>query len=342
MAERDAKLESFLSQAGWSDALRAVLAGDASNRRYLRLVRPEGGDRAVLMDAPPEKGENVRPFVYICDHLRSLGLSAPDIMARDESAGFLLLEDLGDDLYARVIPRDPALENRLYCAAIDVLVHLHHHPVPAGLDRYGPDTAAPLAALAFDWYLPAATGQEDSTAKSVFIPKMTEALTAHAADCDVLIQRDYHAENLLWLPGRDGVAQVGLLDFQDAMLGHRAYDLVSLLQDARRDVSPQIETDMVTRYIRATGQDRDRFERAYATLGVQRNLRIIGVFARLCLRDAKPGYLQFLPRVWSHLQHDLAHTTLMDLRDIVNATLPAPTPEILESLKAKCATAPTP
>lgn len=340
MTERDAKIESFLSRSGWSDALRAVLAGDASNRRYLRLVHPETGERAVLMDAPPDKGEDVLPFIRICGFLRGLNLSAPDIKARDEDAGFLLLEDLGDDLFARVIPREPQLENSLYSAAIDVLIQLHAHAPPPGLEAYGPAMAAPLSALAYDWYLPAATDQENASAKSEFMVAMQDALAAHAPDCDVLIQRDYHAENLLWLPERDGVGRVGLLDFQDAALGHRAYDLVSLLQDARRDVPTDIEVDMIARYIDATGQPSAAFKAAYATLGVQRSLRILGVFARLCVRDGKPGYLDFLPRVWGLLQRDLAHPNLSALQDIIDKTLPSPSPEILDKVKAKCATDP--
>lgn len=340
MTERDTKLEGFLSGAGWGDALRAMLAGDASNRRYLRLIRPTTAERAVLMDAPPERGEDVRPFVRIAEYLSGLGLSAPRVYARDDEAGFLLLEDLGDNLYARVIPRNPDIENSLYSAATDLLVELHGHP-PPDLQAYDPPLATELAALAFDWYLPGATGAENAAARQAFVTEMLRALEDNAPGCTVLIQRDYHAENLLWLPDRKGIARVGLLDFQDAMLGHPCYDLVSLLQDARRDVPPEIEAQMIARYITATGQDATTFAAAYATLGAQRNLRILGVFARLCMRDGKAHYVDLIPRVWGLLQRDLTHPALGALRASLAGILPEPTDRVLDMLKSKCATVPT-
>ncbi|MDQ2094329.1 aminoglycoside phosphotransferase family protein [Rhodalgimonas zhirmunskyi] len=341
MTNRDALIPDFLDRAGWGDATVAPLAGDASNRRYLRL-RDEGKGPAVLMDAPPEKGEDVRPFIAIADHLYALGLSAPRILARDENAGFLLLEDLGDDLFARVIPRDPTLESTLYEAATDLLITLHHAPAPTALKCYSPTLMAEMAALAYDWYLAHSVGP-DLASRDVFLARLEPLLKAHASEHDVLIQRDYHAENLLWLPDRDGVARVGLLDFQDAMSGHRAYDLVSLLQDARRDVPPALEREMLTRYIRrAADQDPHAFERAYHLLGAQRNLRILGVFTRLCIRDGKAHYVDLIPRVWGLLQRDLDHPALAAVAPHLRATLPEPTQDILDRLKQKCATAPKP
>jgi len=177
--------------------------------------------------------------------------------------------------------------------------------------------------------------------KEQFCAVLEPLLTCHAAAADVLILRDYHAENLLWLPERAGLARVGLLDFQDALEGHRAYDLVSLLQDARRDVSNRVESAMLERYIAATGQDAESFITAYRLLGAQRNLRILGVFARLCLRDSKPRYLDLIPRVWAYLQRDLEHPALSPLRPILADALPAPTPSILARLKDQCAIIPT-
>jgi aminoglycoside/choline kinase family phosphotransferase len=337
MPDRDAAIRAFLDKAGWSEADVAPLAGDASNRRYLRLSRHAGAECAVLMDAPPEKGEDTRAFIKIATWLKDAGFSAPEIYAQDKSSGFLLLEDLGDDLFARVVLADPEKEISLYSAATDLLAQLHEAPPPADLSPYSVPLMTEMAALAFDWYLVQTTGQDDD-AKACFMPLISELLNTYAATADVLIQRDYHSENLLWLPRRDGMARVGLLDFQDAMLGHRAYDLVSLLQDARRDVPSAIETKMIFRYAKATAQDIEAFNIAYHVLGAQRNLRILGVFVRLCVRDGKAHYVDLIPRVWDLLQRDMRHPALSDLRANLTRVLPEPTPSILESLKAKCAT----
>lgn len=337
MNARDHLIQGFLARTHWADAQISPLAGDASNRRYLRLKLPKSGQNAVLMDAPPERGEDVRPFVRIAQYLTDQGLSAPQIFAADEAAGFLILEDLGDDLFARVLADDPGQAAALYGCAVDLLADLHRRPAPE-LATYSPKVMADMAALAFDWYAPAAGG--DTCARAEFHAAMLAALTKHAADCDVLIQRDYHAENLLWLPDRNGLARVGLLDFQDAMRGHRAYDLVSLLQDARRDVAPETEAAMLARYIAQTGADDAGFRAAYHCLGAQRNLRIVGVFARLCLRDGKAHYPQLIPRVWGLLQRDLAAEPLREVAKITQAALPAPTPEIISKIVEKCATHP--
>jgi aminoglycoside/choline kinase family phosphotransferase len=340
MPSRERLIEEFLTKAGWADAARAPLAGDASNRRYERLRRPAHSP-AVLMDAPPAKGEDVRPFIHIAEHLSSLGLSAPRIMARDEAHGFLLLEDLGDALFARVIPEHPQLELPLYETATDVLLKLHSAALPDGLAPYAPPLMTELAALAFDWYLGQTTGANPQ-ARATFTAAFEPLLTNRAGECSVLVQRDYHAENLLWLPDRAGAARVGLLDFQDAMIGHPAYDLVSLLQDARRDVPPAIETAMVTRYLDQSGRDRDTFTTAYAVIGAQRNLRILGVFARLCLRDGKPHYVDLIPRVWDLLQRDLDHPALIPIAAILRKALPAPSATFLRELKSRCGTIQTP
>jgi aminoglycoside/choline kinase family phosphotransferase len=332
MTDRHALSRAFLRAAGWGAADRRDLAGDASNRSYDRLSDADGR-RAVLMDADPARGEDVRPFVRIASFLRGAGLSAPEILAEDDKNGFLLLEDLGDDLFARAIPARPQLEREMYEAATDVLVALHRL-TPPDVPDYGPGRMTDLAALAFDKYRAGITGDPGLAARAGFNTRFRPLLDdATRGIAPVLVLRDYHAENLLWLPDRDGVARVGLLDFQDAMTGHPGYDLVSLLQDARRDVPPPLEAAMIARYLDATGPDRDRFEAAYAVLGAQRNLRILGVFARLGMEHGKPHYVDLIPRVWGLLQRDLDHPALAPVAALLRDSLPEPDPGALERLK---------
>lgn len=336
MTDRAAALTEFLRNSDWGDARRSPLAGDASARRYERLARP--GARAVLMDADPAKGESIDSFIRIATYLADRGFSAPRIFATDTAQGFMILEDLGDDLFARHAAQHPKSEVALYEAAIDVLAALHQI-APPDVPRYQPRMAE-LAALAWDWYLPATTGQHGDA--SALRTTLDTLLTRNCQGDEVLILRDYHAENLLWLPDRAGHARVGLLDFQDAMLGHPSYDLISLTEDARRDVPPALRDALLARYIDTTGQDADTFRTAAAITAAQRNLRILGVFARLALRDGKMAYIDLIPRTWGHLQHDLRHPALAELRDIVLTALPPPTPEILNRLRAACTTTLTP
>lgn len=333
MPDRAALIDRFVSASGWGAATRVPLAGDASNRRYLRLKQPDG-TRAVLMDAPPDRGEDVRPFTAIARHLRGLGLSAPAILAEEAQTGLLLLEDLGDALYARILAQDPAMEPELYRTATDLLIELHRHAPPEGLAPYSPPLMADLGTLALDWYRDGGSSLEDTPLRRQFHATLETHLAALPETESVLIQRDYHAENLIWLPDRTGVARVGLLDFQDAMRGHRAYDLVSLLHDARRDVSPETARAMLAHYIATTGADAGTFTTAFHWLGAQRNLRILGVFARLSLRDGKPHYVALIPRVWAHLQTDLRHPALAPLASLIAEALPAPTPARLDALKS--------
>ncbi|PKP79553.1 MAG: aminoglycoside phosphotransferase, partial [Alphaproteobacteria bacterium HGW-Alphaproteobacteria-2] len=284
-AGRDASV--FLARTGWDEAVRAPLAGDASNRRYERLR--QGAEHAVLMDADPARGEDVRPFLAIARHLSALGFSAPRVLAEDVENGFLLLEDLGDDLYARVVARQPQAEMELYGAAVDVLAALHAHAPPEGLADYGPQEMGKLAALAAEWYMPGATGRAALAGLAAELAGIVTELTMPLMPArPVLVLRDYHAENLLWLPARAGVARVGLLDFQDARAGHPAYDLISLTEDARRDTTADLRAAMTARHCTLTGTESEAFGTACALLAAQRNLRILGVFARLGLRDGKP------------------------------------------------------
>lgn len=340
MTDRENLLRSFIHDAGWDDAQRVTVAGDASNRRYDRLTRGDG-TTAILMDAPAEKGEDVRPFMRIAKHLSDVGLNPPSILYANAKTGFLLLEDLGDALFARVLENDPSKETKLYEAAVDVLVHLHAAPMPE-LATYDAQVMTDMAGLAYDWYLFGVTGQKDSAKTALFKAAFHKAILPLDAAPSVLIQRDYHAENLLWLPDQNGLHRVGLLDFQDAMAGHAAYDLVSVLQDARRDVPQAIEAAMVARYVAATKAEPAEFETAYALLGAQRNLRILGVFARLCMAHGKAHYVDLIPRVWDHIETNLRHPALSEISAMVHADLPYPTPALLKKLKLQCATHPMP
>ena len=331
MTDRATLSQAFVESAGWGAARRRFLAGDASDRSYDRLSM--GNKTAVLMDAPPGKGDDPATFLAIADHLTGLGLSAPRLLAKDLTHGFLLLEDLGDDTYARLIAVQPALEMRLYDASLDVLLHIQQSPAPAGLPDLAATEWATAACFAPDWYRFAITGTRLDTAE--FHHTLTQTLQSHADSPRVMILRDYHAENLLWLPDRAGTARVGLLDFQLAQMGQPGYDLVSLCQDARRDVAPQTEAALVDRFASTQAQP-DTFPVAYATLGAQRALRILGVFARLCLVGGKPGYVALIPRVWGQLQRNLAHPALAPLADICAQLLPEPTSEALSRITDQC------
>ncbi|MEO0767649.1 MAG: phosphotransferase [Pseudomonadota bacterium] len=340
MPDRAILISDFLDRAGWGGLRRTLVAGDASNRRYERVER-NAQTTAILMDAPPEKDEDVRPFVHITTLLRAAGLSAPEIYSQDETNGLLLIEDLGDALFARVMEADSKLEEPLYAASVDVLVHLHQARVP-DMPRYDAGIMTDRAALAYDWYQRGVTGSVNSSERDAFAAAFHTCLAPLDSVLPVLIQRDYHAENLIWLPGRKGVRIVGLLDYQDAMLGHPAYDLVSIVQDARRDVPTHMGDAMIARYTDATHVDKAEFQKAFALLGAQRNLRILGVFARLSMHYGKPHYVDLIPRVWGHIQTNLAHPALASIKPLVDATLPAPTPEHLQQLKDQCATIPLP
>lgn len=338
MTDRAQLSAAFLRQAGWGDADRRFLAGDASDRTYDRLTR--GADTAVLMDAPPGKGDDPAAFVAIANHLSGIGLSAPRILGSDLANGFLLLEDLGDALFARLLPDDPAAEPALYAAATDVLLHLQSRAAPAHLPDLSARDWAEAAAFAVDWYRLAITGTEADARP--FVDALAALMEHHADGPRVLILRDYHAENLLWLPQRAGLCRVGLLDFQLAQMGQPGYDLVSLLQDARRDVPEDLEAAMVARFIATTGADPEAFRRAYAILGAQRALRILGIFARLCLVAGKAKYVALLPRVWDQLMRNLRDPALADFAALCADLLPPPTPDHLQRIRAQCGTRQTP
>lgn len=320
---RENPVDHFLEEAGWSDATVHPMAGDASSRHYARLTR--GDETAILMQDPHG---DAALFARLARHLNSLGLSAPKVLA--ETSGMLLLEDLGDGLIA-TLARDAEAETPLYLAAVRALVRLHGYQAPDSLPVATPEHLAGAIDLTFTHYAQMADLLAEAT--ETFLP----ILRKYAAPEGVLVLRDFHAENLLMLPGRSGAARVGLLDFQDALAGHPAYDLASLCRDVRRDVQPATEAACLNAYIDATGTDPQAYRAAYAVLGVQRNLRILGVFARLAVTQGKTRYLDFLPRCWSHIQIQSLHPALEPMRPII-AKLPAPNAAFLQELLARCPT----
>lgn len=303
---------AFLDAAGWADGAIQPLAGDASFRRYFRVVAP--GRSAVLMDAPPPH-EDPRPFVEIARWLAERDFAAPAILAEDMANGLILLQDFGDARMRETVDAAPESELRLYEDAVRLLVRLHEQPA-APVAPYDMAVYQREAALLTEWYCPAVGLDVDvegyrAAWDAVLAPVMAVA--------PVTVLRDYHAENLMLIEGRE---TLGLLDFQDALAGHPAYDLVSLLQDARRDVTPAIEAAMLDLYQRTVGTD-DDFAVAYHVLGAQRNAKIVGIFTRLWKRDGKPRYPALCPRVWGYLERDLAHPALGPVAAWFDANVPA-------------------
>ena len=324
MADRKAQIAAFLAAAGWPDAPYAPLAADASFRRYYRLA--EGGRRAVLMDAAPPR-EDVGPFLAMARHLTALGYSAPRVFADDVQTGLLLLEDLGDDTFTRLLARGEP-EDALYTLATDLLIDLHRHPagqaVPAALPPYDDHRFVEEAALLIGWYVPQVFGAPVPPAIEREYRDLWRATLAPARDVpEVLVLRDYHVDNLMRVMGREGIAACGLLDFQDAVRGPCTYDLVSLVEDARRDISAAVAQASRQRYLAAfPGLDRAAFDRSMAILGAQRHAKVIGIFTRLCVRDGKPGYLHHIPRLWRLLEAACRHEALAPIRAWLDIHVP--------------------
>jgi len=334
------------------------LPGDASTRRYFRVLR--NGRSAMLMDQPPNAeapacppsatsgercalgynavarlaGADCARFIAAASYLRGRGLAAPEIHAANVADGFVLLEDFGDDLYADVLGNG-ADEDELYCAATDAIACLHAQSAPRLLARdvplYDYDLQAQLAEtdLMTQWFVPLALGRSASPDEiSEHRALWCEVLSDIQASGSVFVHRDYHAQNLFWLPRRQGLVRVGMIDFQDALAGNRCYDLISLVEDARRDVSPELATAMKERYlatINADGPivDEEAFDAEAAVTAAQRNAKIAGIFARLANRDGKRRYLSFVPRVWRYLERDLSHPVLAKLRAWYERAIPA-------------------
>lgn len=319
---RDDLIDAFLARAGWGDGAREKLPGDASFRRYERIRRH--GESAMLMDAPPPQ-EDVRPFIAMAEHLVALGYSAPRLLARDAEAGFLLLEDLGDVTFTRALASG-ADETPLYTAAVDLLIDLHRQPRAAAIDLPSYDDALFLreAHLLTDWYLPAiASAANIESARSGLAEVLTPLLAQARIAAPTLVLRDYHVDNLMVLPGRAGVAGLGLLDFQDAVIGPAAYDLVSLLEDARRDVPPDLAAALLARYAAAFPDvDPAALALSYRIMGAQRSMKIIGIFTRLSRRDGKHRYLGHIGRLWRLIDRDTNHPALAPLRAWLAETFP--------------------
>lgn len=342
-ARRADERRAFLDASGWGAAIALPMAGDASTRSYERLRL--GDRRAVLMNAPPAAesaacppdaspaerrrlgynamarlaGPNLNAFTAIAGALRGAGLSAPGIVAADASLGFAVIEDLGDDLYARAIPAG-ADEFELYASAIDALITLHE-AAPVAPDEPGYrmltyDATAMEAEVMLvpDWYWPHLKGEPASEGVRADYAEAWAEVLAKLPEPSTLVMRDFHAENVLWLPDRAGHQRAGVIDFQDGLFGNPAYDLVSLLEDARRDVAPELADAMIRRYAAGarvfSAFDESAYRRDYAILGAQRNAKILGIFARLIRRDGKPRYADFFPRVEGHFARDLQHKEL--------------------------------
>jgi len=350
-------MQEFLARAGWGDALVKPLPGDASTRRYARLAM--GEHKAMLMDqpqtteapsAPTDASEETRRtlgynamarlagadcarFVAAATWLRRHGLAAPAIFAADHSRGFVILEDLGDALFADVLA-EGGDEKTLYEAAVEVLAKIHTQDAPSALSADKPLFDYDLTALVAEtdlltqWFLPLAlkrkaTSQEVADHRALW----RAALSGLGDGRRVFVHRDYHAQNLFWLPERDGLTRVGLIDFQDAVAGSPAYDLISLTEDARRDVSNELADATTAYYLAAMksqglGLDAESFRREMAVMAAQRNAKIVGIFARLNSRDGKARYLAFLPRVWSYMERDLLDPALADLRAWYDRVIP--------------------
>lgn len=346
-SDRDAARNAFLDRAGWADAHISALPGDASTRRYFRLDRNDEG--AMLMDAParaeapvcpagasPQErsklgynaearlaGSNLVAFAGLAEALVERGFSAPRILATDIDNGFLLIEDLGDDLFARLIP-DKAHEGRLYSGAIDTLAALYRSTFSDRVSLAGQDwpllaydriALAAETGLFLDWFIGRHAGDSISDAARAEWDDIWDKAFSRLDNCAPgLVLRDFHAENLIHLPDREGHACVGLLDFQDAVIGHPAYDLVSLIEDARRNVDRKLASPLKARFIEKAGiADAAGFDAAYAVLGAQRNAKILGIFVRLAVRDGKPRYLGMLPHVARHFVANLQHPALLPL-----------------------------
>jgi aminoglycoside/choline kinase family phosphotransferase len=293
-------LDDFLNEAGWAGAEVEPLPGDASFRRYFRIRN--GASSAMLMDAPPPH-EDPRPFLHV------------GIYAEQADRGLVLLEDFGSDRMRDWLDLHPAQEQRVYEQAIDALVELHAHPA-GPFDPYDLATYQREAALFVEWYCPGIGLSVDEAGWAAAWDEVLSPL-AERQTPGVTVLRDYHAENIMLL----GNGEQGLIDFQDALVGHRAYDLVSLLQDARRDVSLELEQAMLARYQAATDPGPD-FLADYARLGAQRNAKIVGIFARLWLRDGKPRYPTLIPRVWEAMERDLDHPALAPVAEWFSANIP--------------------
>jgi len=316
--------DQLLEDMGWNNVVIYPIPSDASNRRYFRI---SAGDKcAILMDAPPDL-ENVKSFVQIARHLKDLGFSAPEIFGENISDGFLLLEDLGENTFT-VSLRGGMDEKKLYTLGVDALVALHKldsaKTSPPWLLTYNDEKLLLEAALFPDWYMPGVGIDLNESERKKYDSLWLDVLPKAQTINPTLVLRDFHVDNLVLIDGRTNVNACGLLDFQDALSGHPAYDLMSLLEDARRDINPQLKTEMLAYYHdKAKTKDMDDFTRAFAILGANRHAKVIGIFTRLFVRDNKAVYLKHISRVWGLLEQSLLHPDLVDLKNWFDKNVPA-------------------
>ncbi len=317
MNGREAAIQAFLRAHGYASARRAPLAQDASFRRYWRLF--DGPRPAILMDAPPP--EDVRPFLDVGARLAAVGLSVPEVLAEDAGAGLLLLEDLGDDLFAAL----PEAAPLLFDAAVDALATMQRAVPCDGLPNWGATEMATTAEQTMlDWWWPATLGSAaPDAARQDFAAALADMLRPLAPAVPVFVHRDFFAGNLIWLPDRDGVRRVGVLDFQSAAIGHPAYDLASLIEDARRDTTAGLAERATARFLAARPElDPAGFRAALAICAAQRHMRVAGQWVRLARRDGKPHYLAHGPRTWSLLGRALRHPAAAPLAAAFDRWIP--------------------
>ena len=330
MTQQDRELAktTFLDSLNLGKIQRVKLKNDASYRQYERIIQSDGKS-LIFMDAPPEK-EKIAPFIQVANFLRDNDFSAPEIIVSDVATGFMLLEDFGDDSYSKILNgKSTALsnlsENTLYEKAIDNLINLHKIPTNTTIfNNYDESALIKESNLFIEWYISILNGETISKEiQEEFNLIMKHLLSSIKLFSKVVVLRDYHADNLMWLDDRNHHRKTGLLDFQDAVIGSAAYDLVSLLEDARRDVSPALAEAMITRYLQAfPNYSRKDFNAAYSILGIQRNLKIVGIFTRQASKNKNPFYLSMLPRVWRHINNDLKHPLLLPLKNWLTKIVP--------------------
>jgi len=324
---RPEKIERFLRHHGWDDAKTEKITSDASNRKYTRLFKKQ--NTSILMDSDPTTNESIENFIYFTKQLRKLKFSAPKIYGQDICNGLLLLEDLGSDSFANILKSKPHLENHIYQEAINQLIEIRKNKIPHLTRKYDLKILLQEAVLFSEWYLsPLRASYESSHLLKILRVTLQETLKQDTT----LVLRDYHAENLMWLPDRRNNRRVGLLDYQDALAGNPAYDIASLLKDARREVPKKLQEELIKYFLKKTNLDHAVFSRDYSILSAQRNLKIIGIFSRLSIRDNKSGYLDLIPRVWKNLQDDLKHPSLNELSEFIKSNSPQPTLENLGKL----------
>jgi len=315
MSDRAEAKARFLNETPWASWQGTAIAQDASARSYTRLS--DGRQSVILMNAPPSAGEDVRPFIHIGNLLQGMNLAPPQILAADADQGFLILQDLGPIDVASAISVDPKTAEGLYKAAADVLTHIAKQPAP-DLPKMDPTTAGNMVRITAEHYARAPTIADD------LADHVTHMMQSHCGPADTLALRDFHAENLIWRPKETGLHRVGLLDFQDAFVAPAGYDLASLLRDARRDIDRELADTIISYVAEQTVPGRDQLNLQLRCLAIQRNLRILGVFARLISVHGKTRYRAMLPRVWRYITEDLDHPALTDLRKLVSDGLPDP------------------